>query len=382
MVDDDDEVLKIVGAHFESLGVSFDLASGGPEAIRLLNDRDYQLVIADLKMPVVGGLQVLACTKRVRPRATRVLLSGDPASLWAAGSQDSLADFMLYKPLDFAKLRDIVTSVLKPGVAPHDRHAETRELWSRIDEVRRRYDDSTDTVFIKSNAGRYLYMNARGFELLGRAADQVIGRLDADIFDEATLLEEVRASDQEVLRTGRRYLYTNTMRVGGQTLTAMSVKVPMHQDDGSVVAIGCLSRDVTKLLTCSRMQRRQHVRELLWDVAELREMLSRGMVFESIEIGEVEACLQLPGRVPDRIVLAEAEARAAEDLRQAGYQVVEMASSPEAWSYLEREGDGVDAVVTNDGSLAFQIRRRWPGIRVLAASTQGLSAVVARALEA
>src|SRR5204863_3413121 len=104
-----------------------------------------------------------------------------------------------------ALLRDLVETVLP---------ARSR-LRPILDRLRTLPGTSADSVFVKDVRGRYLFMNDAGAALLGRSAPQVVGRRDADIFDSPTLSEEVRASDEAVLRTFRPTLYLNGTRAAG-----------------------------------------------------------------------------------------------------------------------------------------------------------------------
>ncbi len=292
-------------------------------------------------MPKVGGLEVLSFAKRRSPPTVRILMSGDPGALDAAG--DSAADHRMAKPVDSERLRVLI----------------------QLAHVAQRYAASADAVFVKETQGRYLHMNPTGVALLKRAPDEVIGRLDSEVFDEATLLEEVRGSDHEVIRTGRPYLYANTMRTTGTTRTFLSVKLPLRNRDGAMTAIACLSRDVTEILGYSPLRARRRVAVLLNDVAELAAIV--GGEPPAIDRTDVERCLELPVRVPHRILVVQAVPTLAGSLRSAGHDVLAAADAAEAWRLLLQEGDAIDAIVTDIPAFSEGVRARWPGIGVLAA---------------
>ena len=363
VADDEPSGRKLLEALLTSLGARVDVADGGAAAVRMLEEGNYHLVVSDLQMPEVDGLEVLECARRRSPKATRVLVSGNPDALARAGTGEHPPDLLLAKPIDLARLRRLVEAVLftRPDAA--------------LKEVRRRYAASLDAVFVKDIHGRYLYMNTVGVALLGRSPDEVIGRFDSEIFDEATLLEEVRGSDSEVLRTGRPYIYANTTRTAGDARTYLSVKFPVRDAD-ELAAIGCLSRDVTEILGWSRTRRRCQIEGLVRDVRELMKLLASGAPVAAIDRSDVERCLQLPVLVPDRILVVERGDRAlAGALRKAGYAVVEARKGKEAWELLLREGDGIDAIVGDmrelEGEFGDRVRARWPGIGILVGCAPG-----------
>jgi HD-like signal output (HDOD) protein/CheY-like chemotaxis protein len=56
--------------------LEFEFAPGGPEAIKLLESRCYDIVITDMKMPEADGADVLAAVRHHCPYSVRIVLSG------------------------------------------------------------------------------------------------------------------------------------------------------------------------------------------------------------------------------------------------------------------------------------------------------------------
>jgi len=73
VVDNDTEMLALLRRHLETEGMAVVTAGGGKEAILALEDQDFDLILTDLVMDEVGGLDVLAAVQRSRP-TTRVIL--------------------------------------------------------------------------------------------------------------------------------------------------------------------------------------------------------------------------------------------------------------------------------------------------------------------
>lgn len=73
VVDDDAEMSAMLARHLESEDMAVVAATGGREALKALTSQDFDVVITDLVMDDVGGLEVLAAATRCRP-APRVIL--------------------------------------------------------------------------------------------------------------------------------------------------------------------------------------------------------------------------------------------------------------------------------------------------------------------
>ena len=73
LVDDMDFIQQIIGNMLAKLGHSCDIASNGQLALALLHKQHYDLVLMDVKMPLMDGL---TATKQVRKLAINVPIVG------------------------------------------------------------------------------------------------------------------------------------------------------------------------------------------------------------------------------------------------------------------------------------------------------------------
>ncbi|MGZ4827712.1 MAG: response regulator, partial [Terriglobales bacterium] len=76
VVDDEASVLLTVVAILEQEGFDVDSAGGGEQAIQAIRSTRYDLVLTDLKMPGVDGLQVLEEVRKTSPSTVTVMMTG------------------------------------------------------------------------------------------------------------------------------------------------------------------------------------------------------------------------------------------------------------------------------------------------------------------
>ncbi|HJK90590.1 MAG TPA: response regulator, partial [Polyangiaceae bacterium LLY-WYZ-15_(1-7)] len=77
LVVDDEEVIRDVLADFLSLEeYAVTTAADGESALAELRQSAYDLVLSDLKMPRMGGLELLAALEHERPAPTTVIMTG------------------------------------------------------------------------------------------------------------------------------------------------------------------------------------------------------------------------------------------------------------------------------------------------------------------
>lgn len=66
VLDDDDEVREIIAAALSDAGFAVATAATGWEAVALIEERRFDLVVADIRLP--GGLDGLEVTRHIRTR--------------------------------------------------------------------------------------------------------------------------------------------------------------------------------------------------------------------------------------------------------------------------------------------------------------------------
>ena len=110
---------KLTVALLAKLGIAADLASNGAEAVDRVRAKAYDLVLMDLQMPVMDGLEA---TRRIRELDLPVqpLIVALTASAYDTDRERCLQagmDDFLGKPFRLEELRSKLTSFRRPGIA-------------------------------------------------------------------------------------------------------------------------------------------------------------------------------------------------------------------------------------------------------------------------
>jgi DNA-binding NtrC family response regulator len=111
VVDDEQGILDVVGRFARRAGFDVFTCSGGREAIELLQMKRADLVMVDLRMPDVGGLDVLRAIRETDPRCQAVLMTGYASVETAVEAIKLGAMDYLSKPIDFGRLEQMLASV-------------------------------------------------------------------------------------------------------------------------------------------------------------------------------------------------------------------------------------------------------------------------------
>ena len=123
VVDDDDQVLFVWSNALASLtNIKLETAQDGEEALQILRQRRFDVIITDLRMPRMDGYRLTEAIRAQDPDVTIVWLTGyrDPSK---AATQARLGVYRCVdKPLTVAEIRALVRdAVSAAGVVPPGR---------------------------------------------------------------------------------------------------------------------------------------------------------------------------------------------------------------------------------------------------------------------
>lgn len=120
-VDDDERIRTTVSAFFESSDVELVSVSNGSDALTILAGGRIDLIITDLFMATLNGIELISRIRRIDPIVPVVLITGG-AEDFPFGSHKlrSLTDItevlgvchILYKPFRLAELLRLINGVL------------------------------------------------------------------------------------------------------------------------------------------------------------------------------------------------------------------------------------------------------------------------------
>ncbi|MCR4294773.1 MAG: response regulator [Elusimicrobia bacterium] len=126
VVDDDADTRRILRYILEPLTAVIE-AEGGADALRKIKSERPQLVLLDLVMPEVGGLEVLDSGMRDDPALKIVMLTGQADIGVARNALERGARAFITKPIDPERLREVVEDLLSSEGGGGD--AEGRKPW-------------------------------------------------------------------------------------------------------------------------------------------------------------------------------------------------------------------------------------------------------------
>ena len=111
VVDDEVEVRKLFRDFLAHRGYRVFVAEEGAEALRIVREEAPELVLLDIRMPEMDGLEALARIKAMRPETTVVMISGCATLEIAEESLQKGAYDYIAKPVDLGHLEDLILMI-------------------------------------------------------------------------------------------------------------------------------------------------------------------------------------------------------------------------------------------------------------------------------
>jgi DNA-binding NtrC family response regulator len=104
LVDDEEELVETLAERLEIRGIDAEAVTNGEDALRLLLDYTFDVVLLDVRMPGISGLEVLKLIRRQRPSTQVILITGHgSAEDGENGMHDGAFDYVV-KPIDIDTL--------------------------------------------------------------------------------------------------------------------------------------------------------------------------------------------------------------------------------------------------------------------------------------
>jgi DNA-binding NtrC family response regulator len=194
VIDDEEQMLDSLKLTLQQTGYLVSTAKTGAEGLALFDGGDYNLVLADLQLPDMEGLEVLRRIKDKQPSIEVIIISGYGSVTKAVEATKAGAFHFVEKPFEFDALELLI-----------DRALERQRLIAEQEGLRRRLQQRTTYS-----------------DIVGRSKQM------QDIFE---MIEGVAKSDANILIIGE----SGT----GKELIANAIHYNSHRAKGPFVKVNC-----------------------------------------------------------------------------------------------------------------------------------------------
>ena len=181
VVDDDASMRTALSESLESCGYSVESADNGYDAVQKFKEQPFEVVITDMRMPQMGGMDVLKNVKKMSPNTPVIVITAyGTVNTAVEAMKEGAAEFIM-KPFSLDDLQIVIRNVLAAApdahqAAIHDSKDDAEEKFhiiSQADNIRsllslmRNIAKSKSSVLIQGESGtgkelfaRYIYLHS------------------------------------------------------------------------------------------------------------------------------------------------------------------------------------------------------------------------------
>jgi PAS domain S-box-containing protein len=202
LIDDEEPVRKMVGLYLRSKGYDVITAPDGRTGIELFQKERPAIVLTDIKMPGMDGIEVLRRVKQINPETEVVVITGHgDINLSIQSLQLEASDFVL-KPvgnealsvaLRRAEERLNTRRLLKEYTVNLEKKVEeaTSQLRERYEFEENLIQHSIDGIVANDKDGRIIIFNRGAERIFGYCKDEVVGKMDIRRLYSSDVAEEI-----------------------------------------------------------------------------------------------------------------------------------------------------------------------------------------------
>jgi DNA-binding response OmpR family regulator len=187
VIEDDPDIAKLVKLHLEDLGCAVDLEHDGRAGLRLADSGRYDLVVLDLVLPGLDGLEICKTIRSRKDYLPVLMLTARSSEIDRVLGLEIGADDYLTKPFSIMELVARVKAIFRRETAMRQKAADAPQP-----SIHLRNLDIDHRTRMVSVQGRTVDLTAMEFDLLSYFA-----RHPGRVFSRAQLLKQVWGYEHE-----------------------------------------------------------------------------------------------------------------------------------------------------------------------------------------
>ncbi len=113
LVDDEEEFVKALAERLQMRDLGSDLAFNGEQALQIVKDQEPDVMVLDLKMPGIDGMEVLRRVRKAYPQVQVIILTGHGTEKDEEEAKRLGAFAYLRKPVNLEQLVQVMRKAYK-----------------------------------------------------------------------------------------------------------------------------------------------------------------------------------------------------------------------------------------------------------------------------
>jgi PAS domain S-box-containing protein len=267
VVDDEEAIRGGVCRKLQSGGYDCAVASNGEEALEAVSRQDFDLVLLDIRMPGISGMDVLSHVTADHPDTCVVMTTAvNDGRTMIEAMQHGAYDYIT-KPFTLEALSIRVERALeRKRLLQENRDYRLRLAEAALEEseasFKEIFENVSDVIFYIDASGKCLNVNDRSIDMIGLPPDEIVGRsfTDLGVFDREALsrLAELRRESAGRGDTMMPRFEVRARHKDGHEIVAEVSITASEGPDGELKGFLGITRDVTERKRAEDMLKKAH----------------------------------------------------------------------------------------------------------------------------
>ncbi len=169
IIDDDPLIRETLGDLFREKGYGIDTAGTGKSAIDKARKTAYNVALIDLKLPDMGGIELLRKLKKAYPDIVCIIATGNATLQNAVDALGDGASGYFVKPL-------VIDEVIHRVDEALEKQGLQRELSESLSRYQGLVETSTDAIVSSNSEGKIIQWNEAASRIFGYSDGEIIGK--------------------------------------------------------------------------------------------------------------------------------------------------------------------------------------------------------------
>lgn len=292
ILDDDASILDILGQHLRGEGYDCTLCTSPIEALESLKSESFALLLTDLKMPEMDGIEVVREIKAVDRDLAIIVVTAIIEVTNAIQALQAGADDYVIKPFNLSAISVSVSRALEKRTLIIENRRYQEELETRIHDatqdlaetnqqlrqskefLERLIDSTVDAIFTIDAEDHISMANRGAQQMLGLSQAEISGMAIGDLYiggmEEAKYIRRVLRIDRPL-----QNFETELNHTSGKTVpVSMSISLVLDAD-GKVTSTLAVCKDITEQKRLERELKEMTIRDSLTGLYNQRHFYDR-----------------------------------------------------------------------------------------------------------
>lgn len=241
-VEDDAETRKIVSRMLKKVVSRIDIASNGQEGLDMFRDNAPELVVADIMMPGMNGLEMARSMRQIAPDCQIIIMTAFNEIKHLLECINIGINQFIPKPVDFEKFIQVIGRCndiiqLKKSI---------KQQKNSIYMLSQALEQAPTPVMIFSTEGTIEYINTTFTRMTGYLPDEIIGKTHL-ILNSDTTPDVLHEELWQTINAGNEWEgELLNRRKNGQTYWEWMKICPYRNAEGTVVSFLKVCQDITE----------------------------------------------------------------------------------------------------------------------------------------